>query len=187
VWYKTPWPRARRRPPEHVDYVSRDGKVQESYTLPLRIVRGRWSASTYTLGGNVIAPLLGVGACVGSLPREWRMCGAVFRPPFEPYVPGDPPSALPFAVAVCLLCAWLAIRLARQYAFSRLSTWAWALFVLLTGLPGLLAFLGANEWPLRQRCHSCGKKRVVTREHCEHCGVPFPLPARDGTEVLEPA
>jgi len=131
--------------------------------------------------------LLGVGACVNSLPGDQRQPLGIFRPPFESHLPGDPPSAMPAAIAICILCALLTVYEARRYAFSRLSTWAWAIFVLLTGVPGLLAFVGANEFPLRQPCHSCGRKRVVTREDCEHCGAPFPPPAHDGTEVLETA
>ena len=40
--------------------------------------------------------------------------------------------------------------------------------------------------PARRRaCPVCGRKRVVTRERCEHCGSPFAPPRRDGTELIE--
>ena len=42
------------------------------------------------------------------------------------------------------------------------------------------------ERPAREPCAVCGKKRVVTRELCEHCGAPFGAPALDGTEIFEP-
>jgi predicted amidophosphoribosyltransferase len=35
-------------------------------------------------------------------------------------------------------------------------------------------------------CQSCSRKRVVTRERCEHCGEPFSGPPQDGTEIFEP-
>ena len=34
-------------------------------------------------------------------------------------------------------------------------------------------------------CPSCGRKRVVTREACEHCGAAFGRPIQDGTEIFD--
>jgi hypothetical protein len=42
------------------------------------------------------------------------------------------------------------------------------------------------EWPALIACPKCRKLRVVTREHCEHCGAAHALPEPDGTEILEP-
>ena len=59
------------------------------------------------------------------------------------------------------------------------------IFLLLTGVPGFIAFLSVNEWPARESCPSCGKRRVVTREKCEHCGAPFAPPQKAGIEIFE--
>ena len=66
-------------------------------------------------------------------------------------------------------------------------TIGWMLFLLLTGLPGLIAFLSVNEWPAREPCPSCGGRRVVTREKCEHCGAAFAPPQKVGIEIFESA
>ena len=51
---------------------------------------------------------------------------------------------------------------------------------------GFLLMLALLEWPVREQCPACGRMRVVTHEHCEHCSKPFALPLHDGTEVFEP-
>lgn len=61
----------------------------------------------------------------------------------------------------------------------------WTLFVLLFSLGGLLVFWIANDWPRRIACPSCGRKRSVERETCEHCGAGWPAPKQDGTEIWE--
>ena len=84
---------------------------------------------------------------------------------------------------ICALIGWL---LARRYRFATLHTVAWALFLLVLGIPGLLTFLAAQEWPKREICPVCGKLRVVDRENCEHCGSPFAPPDKTGIEIFEP-
>jgi hypothetical protein len=63
---------------------------------------------------------------------------------------------------------------------------AWAGFHLLFGLPGLLASLGVQEWPVRELCPECNKKRPIDEEKCRHCGAGFAPPERNGTEIFEP-
>ena len=36
-------------------------------------------------------------------------------------------------------------------------------------------------------CPSCGGRRVVTREKCEHCGAAFAPPQKVGIEIFESA
>jgi hypothetical protein len=62
----------------------------------------------------------------------------------------------------------------------------WSLFLLLAGPTGLLVLWGVEEWPARETCPHCGKRRVVNRAACEHCGQAFSPPPRDGTEIFEP-
>jgi hypothetical protein len=40
-------------------------------------------------------------------------------------------------------------------------------------------------WPAQIACPACRRRRVVTREQCEHCGAPHAYPALDGTEIFE--
>ncbi len=75
----------------------------------------------------------------------------------------------------------------RRYQFSGRQQLGWAFFLLLTGLPGLLAFFSARDWPVRVSCAACKKPRSVEQEHCEHCQALFPLPEKNGVEIFETA
>jgi hypothetical protein len=95
--------------------------------------------------------------------------------------PELPPSLA--AAVVCAIAGWW---LGRRYHFSVASQLKWAVFHLLTGLPGLLGFLCVQEWPARAACPNCKQLRRVDREKCEHCGAGFAPPPRNGTEIFEP-
>jgi hypothetical protein len=92
-------------------------------------------------------------------------------------------------VAACCvpICLPVGFWLCRRYVMPTVPTIGWMLFLLLTGLPGLIAFLSVNEWPAREPCPSCGRRRVVTREKCEHCGAAFAPPQKVGIEIFESA
>ena len=87
------------------------------------------------------------------------------------------------ALLVCLPIGWW---LGRRYRFSLAAQVGWAMFHLICGVPGLLAFLSVQEWPAREACPNCKKLRVVDRAQCEHCGAPFAPPEKTGTEVFAP-
>ena len=61
----------------------------------------------------------------------------------------------------------------------------WTIAGLLLGPAGTLMLIALRDWPAREPCPACGKKRVVDRELCEHCGAPFPPPTPDGTQVFD--
>jgi hypothetical protein len=61
----------------------------------------------------------------------------------------------------------------------------WALFVVAFGLPGLLAFRLAAEWPTRVRCPKCARKRPVELEECPACQQAWPPPERNGSEIFD--
>jgi uncharacterized OB-fold protein len=42
-----------------------------------------------------------------------------------------------------------------------------------------------REQPTRVRCPKCGRRRVVTRALCEHCGAEFDPPQAEGIEIFE--
>jgi hypothetical protein len=86
------------------------------------------------------------------------------------------------AGVVCALGGWW---LGRRYQFSRGTQIKWAIFHLLAGLPGFIAFLSVQEWPARETCPHCKKLRVVDRVQCEHCGESFAPAQKDGTEIFE--
>jgi hypothetical protein len=83
---------------------------------------------------------------------------------------------------------WLPIGwwLGRRYRFSLAAQTGWAVFHLLFGVSGLLAFLSVQEWPAREACPNCKKLRAVDHAQCEHCGAGFAPPEKTGTEVFAP-
>jgi ABC-type transport system involved in multi-copper enzyme maturation permease subunit len=90
------------------------------------------------------------------------------------------------SVVAAVICAGAGWRLGRRYYFTTKTQMKWAVFNLLFGPAGLLAFICALEWPARVLCPHCKKPRMVDREHCEHCGETFPPPPKIGTEIFEP-
>jgi hypothetical protein len=76
--------------------------------------------------------------------------------------------------------------LGRRYQFSIAAQAGWAVFLLLFGVPGLLAFLSVQEWPAREACPKCKRLRVVDCTQCEHCGAEWAPPEKTGMEVFAP-
>jgi hypothetical protein len=85
-----------------------------------------------------------------------------------------------------LTCVVVVGWLTRRHRFSTGATIGWGIFVLIFGIPGLLAFLSAQEWPVREICPNCNTPRVVSSATCEHCDSPWPPPEINGTEIFAP-
>ena len=75
--------------------------------------------------------------------------------------------------------------LARRYAFGWRAVIWWTVGGLLLGPAGLLTLLALREWPARITCESCGRKRLVDRASCEHCGEAFPPCKPTGIEIFD--
>jgi hypothetical protein len=90
------------------------------------------------------------------------------------------------AILASLISALAVFIHGRRYAFAPGRLYTWTGIALLLGPLGYLLMLALIEWPARESCPACTKKRVVTRERCEHCGEPFAAPPQDGTEIIEP-
>jgi hypothetical protein len=82
-------------------------------------------------------------------------------------------------------CAGVASRFIRRLKLSLTGRAVWLVFIVFYGVGGLLAFWLVNDWPTRLACPRCGKKRSVADADCEHCGAPWPLPVKDGTEIFD--
>ncbi len=83
-----------------------------------------------------------------------------------------------------LVCLPIGLWLGRRYQFSFAALAGWGVFLVLFGVPGLLAFLSVQEWPAREACPNCKRLRLVDRAQCEHCGAAFAPPEKTGTEVF---
>jgi hypothetical protein len=88
--------------------------------------------------------------------------------------------------AAVLVCLPVGLWLGRRYQFSIAALAGWAVFHLLFGVPGLLAFLSVQEWPAREPCPNCKRLRLVDRPQCARCGADWPPPEKTGTEVFAP-
>ena len=82
-------------------------------------------------------------------------------------------------------CTIVSISQTRRYAFTTRQRRWWPVFVALTGPAGLLTMWSLLDWPARETCPNCGRKRVVGRDLCEHCEAPFARPVPDGTEIFD--
>jgi hypothetical protein len=74
----------------------------------------------------------------------------------------------------------------KTYAFAAGRLWLWTVLGFALGPLGVLLMLSLIEWPALEKCPACHRKRVVTRERCEHCNEPFAPAPKDGTEIFEP-
>jgi hypothetical protein len=94
-------------------------------------------------------------------------------------------AAWPALVPVSLLAAGLAAVLFRHHRrCAERGGAAWALFVLLAGVPGAVGYCLHRTWPAQERCGWCGAIVPRNREDCLSCGAEFPEPAPRGIEIL---
>jgi hypothetical protein len=93
-------------------------------------------------------------------------------------------SWLPFLLVCLLSAAAAAICYRHQRRVGGGHPIAWALFVFLTGLPGLAGYWLHCVWPPRERCVQCGASAPADRAQCLSCAAEFPQPALVGSEIL---
>jgi hypothetical protein len=92
-----------------------------------------------------------------------------------------------FTWGSAVACAVVTLLLGRRCGFSAIKSIGWSAANLMLGPAGIVVMLGLNEWPARETCAACGRKRAVPRRLCPHCQAPLPPAPRDGREIFEPA
>jgi hypothetical protein len=75
-------------------------------------------------------------------------------------------------------------RRCRAFGFAQRERAAWAIFVLLLGLPAYVGFLFHRRWPAREVCPNCQERAARDRDACTECGTIFPAPVPIGTEIF---
>jgi hypothetical protein len=83
--------------------------------------------------------------------------------------------------------AILALLIAWRCRFGAAKTAFWTMLALLLGPAGVIVLLSLIDWPARETCQACGKKRLIVHRDCTQCGQSYPAPQTDGREIFEPA
>lgn len=173
------WPQT---DPVMLVWLSQDGRVLQERSVSLR---------------SDVFPKLGIWAQAAAVPLPIAVALNIFMgDPLneqEKVVKGAHVQALtaswhrwrgPFvavsllSIALAVWCVW------RHKRYAQPGAWAWFVFVLLLGMPGLIGYLLHRRWPVRETCPACGRRAVVDRETCQHCSAPFPSPPLKGIEVF---
>ena len=92
--------------------------------------------------------------------------------------------SLGVVLALSSALAVMAWRRGRAFGFPKPDQVAWAIFVLLFGLPAYAGFLLHRRWPSRLPCPNCNTQSAREYATCTECGTRFPNPALKGIEIF---
>jgi hypothetical protein len=138
---------------------------------------------TGLIGTLLLSPLLLSGFAFGLIPLGEGSVRS--KAEFDRVISDVAAAYLPPLAALCLLSLALAIwTFRRQSGFSRHGAVAWAMFVFIWGVPGIVAYLLHRHWPASETCEKCGKLSPRDRDACLHCGTAFPPPAMKEIEIF---
>jgi len=186
IWYES-WGRDRSGAaplPTRITEIDADGTALKRHVLPPLSQPQYVSGSPYPFAA-LVPP--GALAAFGAYAVIGDRLGHEIAEGMLQSIKEDVSTSATFtfvAAVAALICAGLAGLIGRRCALSPRARWWWTCGVFWLGAFGLLMLLALRDWPARETCHSCGKKRVVNRAHCEHCGAEFAMPALDGTEIF---
>jgi hypothetical protein len=119
-----------------------------------------------------------------SMPLGPMLIGWFFDPRQEPFGDEWAPVLGGLAIIGAVLAA-VTFLWARRTGFSTGAAARWGAFSFVFGLAGVVTFRFATDWPVRVRCPSCGKRRLIEEEHCMHCNRGWQGPERNGTEIVD--
>ncbi len=92
--------------------------------------------------------------------------------------------AIPYALLLVVSLALAIWTYRRHRRYETDGAAAWAVFVLLLGPLGLVAYLVHRCWPPSTACEHCGCSVPRNRAACTQCREEFPAPAMRGIEVF---
>jgi len=165
-----------------VVWLSRDGRVLRERSLSLRS-GGYPKPGVWALAATVPVPIaIAVNIFIGDpLNQQEQDAGATYVEALTASWGrwrGSLVAVSLLTIAAAVWCFW------RHRRYAQPGAWAWCVFVLLLGVPGLIGYLLHRRWPVRETCAACGRRAVVDREACQHCGAAFPQPQPQGSEVF---
>jgi|GEM_PF-2326630 len=92
--------------------------------------------------------------------------------------------AVPYALLLVVSLALAIWTYRRHRRYESQGAGAWAVFVLLLGPLGLVAYLLHRSWPVRTACEHCGRPTPRNHSQCLACNQTFPAPELRGIEVF---
>jgi hypothetical protein len=92
-------------------------------------------------------------------------------------------SSLRTALWPTLLSIPVTLLLAYRLRWKRAVAIRWALACVPLGIYAPLLIIVLSPWTALAPCPKCGKKRIVSRSACEHCGAGWDKPALVGLEI----
>jgi hypothetical protein len=135
-----------------------------------------------TIGVLPAPALLGLGALVLN-PLNYVVQGK--SPNFLAGVARSLDEVWPALVTLCAVGAIMALAVYRRHRrISARDASAWAAFVFLAGVPGILAYWLHRRWPAGEKCPKCGALAPRDRDECLACAEPFPVPTPLGIEIF---
>jgi hypothetical protein len=156
----------------------------------------------YSTDGNLLRQTQLVQAAADIPARKWQRTttmGAVWPPLLLPlYVAGNFDwefetdcrqcwqSMLTSMLISSVLCGVVSALVVRRLGFGIGKMAVWTAMNLLLGPAGVVTMLGLYEWPARELCAGCGRKRILGRRECPYCNVSVQPIALEGREVFEP-
>lgn len=186
--------RNNHRYPDHVVELASDGRELRRFDLPLPadpVPEPRWRRPILLGALHGLKPLAGsviwvpMSLLLMPEPYErlefWGWLKSFVRGLLHPNLFMTP---MLVSGVLCAVGTWL---LARRRGFEPRDRRVWTAIGFLTGPAGILMLLVLRGRPVRVACPACAKPRVVTRQHCEHCGASFTRPAPDPADIFENA
>jgi hypothetical protein len=163
--------------------IANDGAIQDQFELDLRTGSSVPSKQTQAVELALGIPAPAILFVVELLRVIWTDQMQSYPVTLAALLKNSGPSLIAI-LALALILAEMARRRSRAFGLSRPEQFAWAVFVLLLGLPAYVGFLLYRRWPIRQLCPNCHAQVPRDRVACAECGTRFPDPALEGIEIF---
>jgi hypothetical protein len=169
--------------PSEVYWVDLNGNVTRHEKLSLPESATNHGTFLWIATGVVPSPALFTLIATVLLPAELRSRNEALD--YRAALIQSLAQGWPQLVLVCLVSAILAVAVFRRHRrYSKSGSLAWAIFVFLLGVPGLVGYWLHRNWPVTERCGECGAVVPRDREMCLVCATDFPPPALKGVEIF---
>jgi hypothetical protein len=173
--------------PSYIEETDRQGNTLRSWTLPPLPSDYQSQTPANYLAQHIQSPAFYFGLMtyrkIGASLGSQRLAGL-----FERHYVQDHRPAMELALCSAILglvMAAVAWFWARSAHLPRARAGAWALFVFLFGIAGLIVFRLAAGWPRVVACPLCHQPRPIERDRCPACKSGWPEPQPLGTEVFD--